>query len=99
MNLIADRIDEARLVDDYVLACAEASAAEERKALAKAALLACGLRSLRGTLNKVSVSEIAGRQSVNTKQMVIDGLITKAQLEEYTTTGAPSTRVSVSALS
>jgi hypothetical protein len=45
------------------------------------------------------VSEIAGRQSVNTKQMVIDGLITEAQLEEYTTTGAPSTRVSVSALS
>lgn len=88
----------AQLVDDYVLACAEASAADSRKELAKQALLATGKTHMRGTLNKVSVTTVAGRASINVKAMVSDGLLTAAQVAAYTTTGKESQRVTVSAL-
>jgi len=88
----------AQLVDDYVLACAEASAADARKELAKQALLSAGETNLRGTLNKVSVATVAGRASINVKAMVSDGLLTAEQVAAYTTTGKESQRVTVSAL-
>ena len=91
-------IDQAKLVDDYVLACAEAANAERAKEAAKQAILASNVTDLRGTLNKVKVSDVDGRKSVDTNRMVLDGLLTQAEVDEYTTTGRPSTRISVSAL-
>ena len=91
-------VNEAQLVDDYVLAAAQAAAADAELELRRKALIDSGLTSLRGTLNKVKVSAIPGRKSVDTKKMVSDGVITLQQLEQYTSTGAGYPRVTVSAL-
>lgn len=91
-------LDATQLVDDYVLACAMAADAEARKAAAAKAIIASGMTHLTGTLNKVSVSRVQGRVTVNTKQMVEDGVLLPEQLEAYSKRGDPYDRINVSAL-
>ena len=90
--------DEVQLVDDYIVACAEAAQAEARKDAAKQALVASGASTLRGTLNKVRVTLLDGRAITDVKQMVADGVLSESLVAAYTRRGAPSVRVTVSAL-
>lgn len=90
--------NEAQLVDDYVMACAEAAEASARKDAAKQALVASGASALRGTLNKVRVTLLDGRAITDVKQMVADGVLSESLVAAYTRHGAPSVRVTVSAL-
>lgn len=98
IEMLDAAVSEADLVDNYVLACAEAAASDARKEEAKQALLDSGLERLTGTLNKVKVSICAGRNTVNTKQMVLDGVISESLLQAYTSASAPYQRITVSAL-